>query len=139
MSICLLTEENISLKAQLQLLKEEADKLEQLHSQQMAEAVENMKAMQEANKTEISRLRDSSNQQCKQKPNSLVVIIAISVKKELDTLQRTVQDKAVEIRQLRTQLSDADRDKHTEIVKLRLEVSDRDSTALYVSNECCSS
>ena len=46
------------------------------------------------------------------------------MKKELDTLtihQRTVQDKAVEIRQLRTQLSDADRDKHTEIVKLRLE------------------
>ena len=104
-------------------MKEEAEKLEQLHSQQMAEMMENMKAMQEANKVEISRLRDSSNQQCKQELSFLVVIITIPVKRELETLQRTVQDKAAEIRQLRTQLSDADRDKHTEIVKLRLEVS----------------
>ena len=45
------------------------------------------------------------------------------MRKEIDSLQKTVQDKAGEIQQLQKQLAEVERDKHTEIVKLRLEVS----------------
>lgn len=45
------------------------------------------------------------------------------MRKEVDSLQKTVQDKTGEIQQLQKQLAEVERDKHTEIVKLRLEVS----------------
>ena len=41
----------------------------------------------------------------------------------MESLQRTIQEKSGEIRQLQKQLTDLERDKHTEVVKLRLEVS----------------
>ena len=57
-------EENHRLKEQLQLMQEEAGQLEQQHNQQMAEAMENLKVVQEAHRKEISHLQDRSNQQC---------------------------------------------------------------------------
>ena len=56
-------EENHQLKEQVQLMQEEAAQLEQQHCQQMAEAVENLKVVQEAHKSEINHLQDRSNQQ----------------------------------------------------------------------------
>lgn len=38
-------------------------------------------------------------------------------------LEKTIQEKNGETRELRQKLSDLERDRHTEIVKLRLEVS----------------
>ena len=45
------------------------------------------------------------------------------VRKEIESLQRTLQDKSEEISSLHKQVADAERDKHTEVVKLRLEVT----------------
>ena len=45
------------------------------------------------------------------------------MRKEIDLLQKTAQEKTTEIQQLQKQLAEVERDKHTEIVKLRLEVS----------------
>ena len=44
------------------------------------------------------------------------------VRRELEVLQRTIQERNGEVRQLQKQLTDLERDKHTEVVKLRLEV-----------------
>ena len=43
-------------------------------------------------------------------------------KREVALLEKEIQEKNGEIRELRQKLSDMERDKHTEIVKLRLEV-----------------
>lgn len=44
------------------------------------------------------------------------------MRRELEVLQRTIQERNGEVRQLQKQLTDLERDKHTEVVKLRLEV-----------------
>lgn len=51
-----------------------------------------------------------------------IIFLWWSVKKEIENVQKVVQDKTAEIRQLQKQQADSDREKHTEIVKLRLEV-----------------
>lgn len=50
------------------------------------------------------------------------VLSLFLVRKEVESLQRSLQEKSEEISSLHKQLSDMERDKHTEIVKLRLEV-----------------
>lgn len=40
----------------------------------------------------------------------------------MEVLQRLLQDKTNEVKQLQKRLSDMEREKHTELVKLRLEV-----------------
>lgn len=40
----------------------------------------------------------------------------------MEVLQRLLQDKANEVKQLQKKVSDVEREKHTELVKLRLEV-----------------
>jgi len=46
----------------------------------------------------------------------------LAVRRELEVLQRTIQERNGEARQLQKQLADLERDRHTEVVKLRLEV-----------------
>ena len=46
----------------------------------------------------------------------------LAARREVESLQHTIQEKNGEIRQLQKQLSEVERDKHTELVKLRLEV-----------------
>ena len=46
----------------------------------------------------------------------------VIAKREVEGLQRTIQEGNSEIRQLQKHLADLERDKHTEVVKLRLEV-----------------
>ena len=41
----------------------------------------------------------------------------------MEALQRSIQEKSGEARQLQRQLADLERDRHTEVVKLRLEAS----------------
>ena len=41
----------------------------------------------------------------------------------MDLLEKALQEKTTEIRQLRKQFADLEHEKHAEIVKLRLEVS----------------
>ncbi len=41
---------------------------------------------------------------------------------EVEVLQRLLQDKANEVKQLQKKVSDVEHEKHTELVKLRLEV-----------------
>ena len=48
--------------------------------------------------------------------------LPLTVKSEVDSLQRAGEQRQAEIRQLQKQLSDTERDRHTEVVKLRLEV-----------------
>ena len=45
-----------------------------------------------------------------------------TVQKEIEALERTVQEKNGEIRQLQKENAELERAKHTEVVKLRLEV-----------------
>ena len=45
------------------------------------------------------------------------------MKREVEALQRTIQEKSGEIQHLQKRLADLERDKHTEVVKLRLEVN----------------
>lgn len=52
----------------------------------------------------------------------LMALFVPSAKSEVDSLQRTGEQRQAEIRQLQKQLSDMERDRHTEVVKLRLEV-----------------
>ena len=49
-------------------------------------------------------------------------MLFLVVRRELEVLQRTIQERNGEVRQLQKQLTDLERDKHTEVVKLRLEV-----------------
>ena len=44
------------------------------------------------------------------------------MRRELEVLQRNIQERNGEARQLQKQLTDLERDRHTEVVKLRLEV-----------------
>jgi len=78
----------------------------QEHKLQMAEALDNFQAVQEAHKKELSEMQDAANQQ---------------MRRELEVLQRTIQERNGEARQLQKQLADLERDRHTEVVKLRLE------------------
>ena len=50
------------------------------------------------------------------------LVLFLVVRRELEVLQRTIQERNGEVRQLQKQLTDLERDKHTEVVKLRLEV-----------------
>ena len=102
----------------------------------MSEAVENLNAVHEAHKREITQLHSTANQQCElvtrllglfTPPNALLLLLSLSLslivaKREVETLQRTIQERNGEIQQLQKQLGDLERHKHTEVVKLRLEV-----------------
>ena len=52
-----------------------------------------------------------------------MLLITNAGKREVSLLEKTIQEKNGEIRELAQKLSDMERDKHTEMVKLRLEVS----------------
>ena len=99
----------------------------------MSEAVENLNAVHEAHKREVTQLQTSANQQCgyiyihlhaTHKPLQCTrdKHAHTAAKRESESLQQTIQERNGEVRQLQKQLSDMERDKHTELVKLRLEV-----------------
>ena len=52
----------------------------------------------------------------------MVRYISLSGRREIDALQKSLQEKTDEVRQLQKQLADVDHANHTEMVKLRLEV-----------------
>ena len=98
----------------------------------MSEAVENLHAVDEAHKREITQLHNSAKLQGGWR--SLIIISSAyltgsynlsirSAKREVETLQRTIQEKSGEIQHQQKRLADLERDKHTEVVKLRLEVN----------------
>ncbi|XP_028403895.1 coiled-coil domain-containing protein 152-like [Dendronephthya gigantea] len=99
-------DENVKLKKQLVDAKEMAINLEQSHKCQMNEAIKNLEASQQAHAVEIKRLQENNQ---------------LQNKREVSLLEKEVQEKNGEIRELCQKLSDIERDKHTEIVKLRLE------------------
>ena len=55
-------------------------------------------------------------------------------RQEVEVMQRLLQDKTNEVKQLQKRLSDVEREKHTELVKLRLEVRIHTHT-LYMHNK----
>lgn len=103
---CNLENENTELKEQLEMLHKETEQLEQQHRQQMRNALDELQAIKEAHKNEIKSVQNSTT---------------LQLRKEIESLDKTIQDKSSDIRQLQKQLSDVERDKHTEIIKLRLE------------------
>ncbi|KAL9951696.1 hypothetical protein ACROYT_G044417 [Oculina patagonica] len=98
-----LEEENAELKSQITLIKEKSIRLEQDHKNQISKAINN-------HKQEILRLREEALQQRK---------------REITTLEKSQQEKSVQIQQLQKQLADATHAHHTEIVKLRLEYDEK--------------
>ncbi|XP_078354281.1 coiled-coil domain-containing protein 152-like [Oculina patagonica] len=96
-------EENAELKSQITLIKEKSIRLEQDHKNQISKAINN-------HKQEILRLREEALQQRK---------------REITTLEKSQQEKSVQIQQLQKQLADATHAHHTEIVKLRLEYDEK--------------
>lgn len=107
---CNLEDENVQLKNQIAEAKEIALKLEESHKSQMDEALKNLEASQQAHGIEIRRIQENNQQQSK---------------REVAMLEKGIQEKNGEIRELRQKWSDLERDKHTEIVKLRLEYDAR--------------
>ena len=95
----------------------------------MAEALENLQAVQEAHRKEVTQVQEAANQQSKAlivlTPDHYYTHLPYSpvVRREVEALQRSVQEKSGEARQLQRQLADLERDRHTEVVKLRLEAS----------------
>lgn len=112
----------------------------QEHRKQMTEALENMQAVHEAHRKEMVELQTASNQHSELRTCQCIMhkqllsschhqlrdwnteFPPIPVKRELEGLQRTIQEKNGEIRGLQKQLADFGRERHTEVVKLRLEV-----------------
>lgn len=98
--------------------------LEQKHKEQMEEAMENMDALRATHKKETAQIQENMKQQSK--PNPLCVWEGceyfLTVQKDIELLERTIQDKNGEIRQLQKENAELERAKHTEVVKLRLEV-----------------
>ena len=64
------------------------------------------------------------------------VLFLYVVRRELEVLQRTIQERNGEVRQLQKQLTDLERDKHTEVVKLRLEVYNLQTDICKPSIQC---
>ena len=58
------TEENGQLKERIAFMQSAAEQLEEEHRKQMSEAVENLNAVHEAHKREITQLQNTANQQC---------------------------------------------------------------------------
>ena len=49
-------------------------------------------------------------------------IISTTVQHQIESLERNVREKIIEVKQLQKQNADLERTRHTEVVKLRLEV-----------------
>eukprot|EP00731_Ephydatia_muelleri_P020546 Em0013g273a len=104
---CDFENENAALRDQIVALHKSTVLLEMEHKKQIAESLDTLKAAHEAHKTELLRAQELVQRQSKQ---------------EIEVLQRQIQEKNAELRQIQKQLSDVERDRHTEVVKLRLEV-----------------
>jgi len=63
-----MTDENAQLREQISAMQKSANQLEQEHKLQMAEALDNFQAVQEAHKKELSEMQDAANQQSKPLP-----------------------------------------------------------------------
>ena len=48
--------------------------------------------------------------------------ISTTVQRQIESLERNVREKTIEVKQLQKQNADLERARHTEVVKLRLEV-----------------
>ncbi|KAL5471382.1 hypothetical protein EMCRGX_G029495 [Ephydatia muelleri] len=103
---CDFENENAALRDQIVALHKSTVLLEMEHKKQIAESLDTLKAAHEAHKTELLRAQELVQRQSKQ---------------EIEVLQRQIQEKNAELRQIQKQLSDVERDRHTEVVKLRLE------------------
>ncbi|XP_019864433.1 PREDICTED: cingulin-like [Amphimedon queenslandica] len=106
MQRCEMISENSKLKERMERLQRETSELEAQHKDQMREAMDNLEAIKEAHKKDVVHIQ---------------AVTSKEMRKEIDLLQRNLQEKSEDISALQKQVGDAERDKHTEIVKLRLE------------------
>ena len=115
-------------------MKTSAALLEEEHKKQMSEALENLRTIHDAHKKDMAQAQDIANQQskicCEQlvKEHHTFLFCELAhklctiVQQELKVLEKTIQEKNIEIKRLQKQNAELEREKHTEVVKLRLEV-----------------
>ena len=104
-------------------MKTMSAELEDTHSCQMTEALENLHGLSERHKTELASVKLEA--QCKCKLMAIVIAnftLQSPVQEEMETKEKEIQDKVAEIKLLRREKAELEQLRHTDIVKLRLEV-----------------
>lgn len=99
-------EENESLKSQISKMEEKCSSLEKEHKLQISESLKNLEISEQAHRQEILKFKEETLEQSR---------------REITELQKSLQEKADEVRQLQKKLVDTNHANHTEIVKIRLE------------------
>ena len=115
------TEENQELRREIEKINISSVELEDTHSCQITEALENLHTLSERHKAELAATKHEAQRKCKCyqcNPN----LMHGAVRQEMEAKEKEIQDKIAEIKLLQREKAELERMRHTDIVKLRLEV-----------------
>ena len=102
--------------------------LENTHSHQMSEALENLRTLADTQELKLATVQQAAQQKCEANWTTYYTCTVITcqynntVKQEVEAKEREIQDKTAEVKLLQREKAELDRMRHTDIVKLRLEV-----------------
>ena len=106
-------------------MKKSSVELENTHSNQMAEALDNLNTLTEAHKAEMVSALHAAQLKCKPSTShSLFTPLCYAiVREQVADKERELEEKATEVKTLQLEKAELERMRHTDTVKLRLEVS----------------